>query len=143
HADIAAAQDYAQLRFSAQEQIGSDTGELDPTDNVATDITYLTPLLSGTSPAFSLAANGTAIATGNGSGWLGGAIAFADQWQRCEVDGTSCTDIAGATGGIYTTPAADQGKTIRLKVIASNLAGSTPAATSLAAVPDTTIVSGP
>jgi hypothetical protein len=144
-ADIDPAQDYAQLRFAADHQAGSDTGELDPTDNASTDTTYLTPLLSGaTQPAFTLAANGTATATTDGTTWLGGSISYARQWQRCDIDGTNCADIAGATANAYSTVAADQGHTLRLKVTADNPAGSTDAfASAFSAIPDTSIVSGP
>ena len=90
-----------------------------------TDTTYLTPLLNGAQPTFTLAANGTATVTSNGTSWLGGSIGYTRQWQRCDVDGTNCVDIASATGTTYSTQAADKGKTLRLKVNATNAAGTT------------------
>ena len=145
HADIATLGDYAQLRFTADHQAGSDTGELDPTDNVATDTTYLTPLYTAaTPPTFTLAANGTATVTSNGTTWLGGGFTHSFQWQRCDVDGTGCADIATATSSTYNTQAADAYKTLRLKVTGTNAAGDTDAYSDpFTQIPDTTITSGP
>lgn len=39
------------------------------------------------------------------------------QWQRCNANGGSCTDIAGATGAAYLLTAADQGLRMRVKSI--------------------------
>ena len=64
----------------------------------------------------------SAVAVGN---WSGDApIAYAYSWQRCDVSGAACADIAGANAATYTPVAADVGATLRVAVTASNSTGS-------------------
>jgi hypothetical protein len=57
-------------------------------------------------------------------GWTGTPpFAFAFQWQRSNIAGTSWTDIPGATGSTYTVTAADTGLKLRVVVSASNAGG--------------------
>lgn len=58
-------------------------------------------------------------------GWTGSdPIVFAFQWQRCnDQNGNGCTDIAGAKDDTYLPTSDDLGKTLRVKVGASNLLG--------------------
>ena len=49
---------------------------------------------------------------------------FTRQWERCDLAGANCSDIASATGTTYTLVQADHGKTIRVKVTGTNTAGS-------------------
>jgi hypothetical protein len=58
---------------------------------------------------------------------------FAYQWQRCDGAGSNCLDIAGAAGTTYVLQAADVGGTLRVRVTATNAAG-TASATSAATV---------
>jgi hypothetical protein len=51
-------------------------------------------------------------------------IAYAYQWQRCDVSGLACDSLAGATNSTYAVSAADVGTTIRAVVTATNSAGS-------------------
>jgi hypothetical protein len=46
-------------------------------------------------------------------------------WRRCDSAGNACVGIAGATAQSYTLTTADVGATIRVRVYASNAAGST------------------
>jgi serine protease AprX len=55
---------------------------------------------------------------------------FAYQWQRCNTEGESCSDIAGANRESYKLRSHDVGTTVRLRLTARNLAGE---ATALAA----------
>lgn len=60
-------------------------------------------------------------------------ITYAYQWQRCEGTGANCSDVANATSNTYTLTANDRTYTFRVKVTATNSAGSassTSAATS-------------
>ncbi len=57
--------------------------------------------------------------------WLSSeAIEYAYQWQRCNEEGESCTNIEGATEATYTLAEADAGGTLRVLVTASNALGS-------------------
>jgi alpha-tubulin suppressor-like RCC1 family protein len=55
--------------------------------------------------------------------WAGTApLTYAYEWERCS--GTSCHAISGATGESYTLTSEDAGKTVRVKVTATNSVGS-------------------
>ena len=62
--------------------------------------------------------------TANPGTWTGSGITFAYLWSRCDAAGTACTDIATATQSTYTVVTADAGKTLRVKVTATNASGS-------------------
>ena len=72
------------------------------------------PTVSGTARV------GQALTGSNGT-WTGSApITFENQWRLCNGAGASCADIAGATEPTYTPVAGDVGKTVRLRVTATN-----------------------
>ena len=58
--------------------------------------------------------------------WSGLPNAYAYQWELCDGAGANCTDIAGATGASYLSPAEDVGvgDTLRVRVTATNGIGS-------------------
>jgi RHS repeat-associated protein len=56
---------------------------------------------------------------------------YAYQWQRCSATGSECANISGATSATYTLASGDVGKTIRVKVTATNTGGSTEAVSSV------------
>ncbi len=51
-------------------------------------------------------------------------ITYAYQWQRCNIGGGSCVDIADATSSIYVLQDADVFHSVRARVAASNTGGS-------------------
>jgi hypothetical protein len=64
------------------------------------------------------------VLTARNGAWSGSApMAYARQWSRCDGAGAGCADIPLATGMTYTATAADVGKTVRVRVDASNGAG--------------------
>ena len=63
-----------------------------------------------------------------------GPVDFTYQWLRCDLDGTNCTDIAGATDEHYTLTSADAGHGIRVEVTGTNAAGSATGTSAVAAV---------
>jgi hypothetical protein len=79
------------------------------------------PKITGT------AQEGQTLTADNGT-WTGTApITYAYQWQRCDANGANCADIAGATSAQFKTGSSDVGKTLRIRVTASNAAGSSSA----------------
>lgn len=86
------------------------------------------PKISGT------AREGEKLAADTGT-WTGTApITYAHQWQRCDIRGAACTDIGGANASDYTATAADVGHTLRVRVTATNSAGSAAATSDATAV---------
>jgi hypothetical protein len=60
--------------------------------------------------------------TANHGTWNGSEpITYTYQWERCE--GSTCTPISGATASTYVVAQADIGKTLRVKVTATNAYG--------------------
>jgi hypothetical protein len=86
-------------------------------------------------PAVSGAAReGESLSSTLGS-WTGTApISHARQWRRCNASGASCADVSGRTGASYAVGAADVGSTLRVRVTASNAAGSATATSAATAV---------
>ena len=67
--------------------------------------------------------------------WAGtGPVDFTYQWLRCDLDGTNCTDIAGATDEDYTLTSDDADHGIRVEVTGTNAAGSATGTSPVAAV---------
>jgi RHS repeat-associated protein len=55
--------------------------------------------------------------------WVGAGMTYAYQWRRCDASGATCADISGATSSTYTLQGADAGATIRVRVTATDSAG--------------------
>ena len=67
---------------------------------------------------------GTTLTASTGN-WTGHQpISYAYQWMRCDAAGANCSDIAGATSQSYAVAQVDIGSTIRVRVTATNEAGS-------------------
>jgi hypothetical protein len=81
------------------------------------------PTLSG------IALDGETLTVDRGT-WTGSpTIAYSYQWQRCEVSGEDCFDIAEATAATYGARRADVGHVLRAVVSATNDAGTVSATT--------------
>jgi subtilisin family serine protease len=81
------------------------------------------PTISGTAQV------GQTLRAGPGS-WSESPSGYAYQWQHCDSTGANCSAIAGATAQTFALSSADLNRTIRVVVVASNSAGSSPAASS-------------
>lgn len=86
-------------------------------------------------PALSGTARDTQTLTASTGAWRGTPpLSFAWQWRRCDSAGASCADIAGQAMASYRLSPTDMGKTVRVSVTASNVAGSAPATSAASAV---------
>jgi hypothetical protein len=85
------------------------------------------PVVSGT------AAVGEELASTTGT-WVPPTATTSRQWQRCDADGTSCRNIAGATGRTYGVRTADNGHRLRVRVAARTSGGVAYSASSPTAV---------
>jgi hypothetical protein len=85
------------------------------------------PAISGTTT------QGQTLSTSNGT-WTGSPTSYSYQWQDCDTNGASCTNISGANSSSYALTAADVGNTIRVVVTASNAGGFTAAISNQTAV---------
>jgi hypothetical protein len=83
-----------------------------------------TPPVSAASPAISGTAREGQVLTASSGSWGGSLpITFVYGWQRCDPSGASCAAIAGTSGATYKLGSADVGHTVRVKVTATNSAG--------------------
>jgi len=90
-----------------------------PTSSAAPAINYPSAAIEPPVPP----AAGTPMTATNGS-WNYIPTSYAYQWQACTTtDSSTCTDIPGATGQIYTVATTDVGRYIRVGVTATNLNG--------------------
>ena len=86
------------------------------------------PVLSGA------AQQGQTLSASAGS-WEGTTpLTYAYAWKRCDVRGSACVEIDGATDVSYALATADVGRTLRVFVTASNSAGSATAASAASSV---------
>ena len=81
---------------------------------------------------------GDELTSGAGT-WSGSPTSYAYQWLRCGADGSGCADIGGATGATYRLAEADLGRSIRLRVRATNAGGTSGPADSVATKPVTPV----
>src|SRR5262249_46290153 len=85
--------------------------------NPAAPVPTARPSISGT------ARDGETLTADPGT-WSGSQATFAYQWVACASTGTSCTDIPGATQKTYAVQPEDVGERLRVRVTATNGAGS-------------------
>lgn len=68
---------------------------------------------------------GVALTTNPGS-WTGAPTAYTYQWQISSNGGNTWSNISGATNSTYTPISADEGKCVRVSIVATNANGSSP-----------------
>lgn len=78
------------------------------------------PTISGTAQV------GQTLTATNGA-WSNAPASFAYQWLRCNGGGNSCASVANGTQQTYTLVGADAGRTMRVRVTATNADGSSSA----------------
>jgi len=75
------------------------------------------PTISGTPQV------GQTLTASNGT-WTNSPTSFAYQWLRCNGGGNACANVANGTQKTYTVVGADAGRTLRVRVTATNADGS-------------------
>jgi hypothetical protein len=75
-------------------------------------------------PAITGTTTESSTLTADAGAWSGTPASYSYQWQRCGADGGSCLDISGATTQSFALGAADVGHALRVRVTATNPAGS-------------------
>src|SRR5215212_70149 len=83
----------------------------------AAPVNTVAPTISGTPQV------GQVLTANNGT-WTNSPTSYAYQWLRCNGGGNSCVNVANGTQKTYTLVGADAGRTIRVKVTATNADGS-------------------
>ena len=103
---------------------GTDESQTSVTASELTPSVTVRPPLATSPPAIvGTAEDGQTLTAAEGT-WDGTSpFEFAHQWQRCDAQGETCADIAGATASSYTVVSGDVGATLRLAVTASGLGG--------------------
>ncbi len=82
------------------------------------------PPVNTAAPVVSGAPQRTATLNATSGSWTGAGVTVAYQWQRSADNGTTWSNIAGATRAAYTVAAADEGDIIRALVTATDADGS-------------------
>ncbi len=121
------------VRVTATNADGSSSAQSNETTVVAPAISDAgpkntsAPTISGTSKV------GQELTANEGS-WSGNPTAYSYQWQRCDADVASCSNVVGATGRTYGVRLADLGYRLRVAVTARNAKGSATANSAITAV---------
>ena len=79
-------------------------------------------------PTISGTAQQARTLTASSGSWSGSTpISFDYQWRRCDTTGANCSDVGGAKKQTYVLTGGDAGRTMRVRVTATNSAGHTSA----------------
>ena len=122
---IAAADEHSQLRVqvTATNPDGSAAAESTPTAVIAS-----APPVMNAAPALSGSAQRGLTLTATAGAWSGIGNTYTYQWQR-STDGSTWSDVTGATALTYTLAVADENATVRLLVTVTNDDGTVSAPT--------------
>ncbi len=97
---------------------------VDQAHGISSKRVLFAPSNAGLAAVSGIPTEGETLTVGSGR-WTGSKpIRYADQWRRCAYIGSDCADIPGAKGPTYKLTVSDVGATLRVRVTATNPAGS-------------------
>jgi hypothetical protein len=115
--------------------IASNAGGSAGADSAPSAQVVAAPPVNTTPPTITGTARQGETVTAQPGTWSGTPpISYAYQWQRCDLSGNNCADIAGATSRSYTLTVADVTGRVRVRVTATNAGGSAGAVSAPASV---------
>jgi hypothetical protein len=121
------------VRVTATNADGSSSAQSAQTGQVASATSAAAPK-STTPPTISGTAKvGQQLKADPGT-WSGNPTSFAYQWQRCDADVATCSDIAGSAGQTYAIQIGDLGYRLRVHVTARNSKGSDTATSAITSI---------
>lgn len=135
------------LRVMVTASNGDGTGQA--TSNATSVVTASQAPTSTSDPRVSGSPVEGQTLTSTSGGWSGTSpITFAYQWVRCgtdggAADGSNCAFISGATGSSYKLASSDVGRRMRVRVTATNSAGSKTAASNATSTVQSSAATGP
>ena len=74
------------------------------------------------------------VLTANEGAWTGNPTGYSYQWQRCDADVATCSNVVGATAKTFAVRLADLGYRLRVAVTARNAKGSGSARSAITAI---------
>jgi hypothetical protein len=127
--DGAVSSTYRLTHADAGHRLGARVSATNAAGGIATAVSALTPVVVGLPKAATKphilgeALVGKRLRAGHGA-WSGRPSRYELRWLRCSRTGGKCASIKGATGKAYRLTTRDAGHRLRVRVVASNLAGS-------------------
>jgi hypothetical protein len=102
----------------------NDDGTGGPVSSPSTAAVLVAAPTNTTLPSISGTVQQGLTLTANHGTWTASPTGYGYQWQDCDSQGNSCTNIPGATSQTYTPTSTDVGDTIAVTVTATNTGGS-------------------
>jgi hypothetical protein len=121
------------VRVTATNADGSGSAQSDKTATVASGTSSAAPKNTAP-PTISGTAKVGQTLTANPGSWSGNPSSYTYQWQRCDADVLTCSNVVGATGSTYVVHTADLGFRMRVVVTAKNAKGTATATSATTAV---------
>jgi glucose/arabinose dehydrogenase len=118
----------AQYSFMAWSDGGAQNHNITANTSATYTATYSGPPVNVSKPTISGEPREGKTLTATAGSWeIAAPVTFAYQWLRCDKQGANCVVVAGATSTTYTLTSGDVGSRLRVKVTATNSAGSSSA----------------
>ena len=121
------------VRVTATNADGSSSAQSAQTAMVAAATSSAAPKNTA-APTISGTAKVGQTLTANEGSWSGNPTGYAFQWQRCDADVATCSNVVGATSRTYLVRIADLGYRLRVRVTARNDKGSATANSARSAI---------